>query len=120
MWKILREWLFSWIALRAYIQLLAGLGCLALYAHLCRNRSPEWVWLEVVSALAGAGLVVAPVWYFAFPPLFFGIMVLMIRLRGLSADYPCPVCGYDIRETPHRCPECGTELRWGQLIKPKK
>ena len=35
--------------------------------------------------------------------------------RHERPDVACPVCGYDVRETLHGCPECGTKLRWGML-----
>jgi hypothetical protein len=47
-----------------------------------------------------------------FPALLFVILPL-IRLRSLLRTRRrnraglCPTCGYDLRATPDRCPECG-------------
>jgi len=38
--------------------------------------------------------------------------------RRAKGKYDCPVCGHDVMNTPHKCPNCGTRLIWGYLPGP--
>jgi hypothetical protein len=58
-----------------------------------------------------ASLLVTPLWFLA---LLFAILPALhlraaMRSRILRRAGHCPRCGYDLRATPDRCPECGTE-----------
>jgi hypothetical protein len=39
-----------------------------------------------------------------------GFLVGRIRRRGVRGEVRCASCGYDLRATPERCPECGTAV----------
>jgi hypothetical protein len=64
-----------------------------------------------LAAVAGTGWMVA-VPYWAFAGVLVGPAVARarraVRHRRDVAQGLCPSCGYDLRATPERCPECGT------------
>jgi len=60
-------------------------------------------------------MVIVPIWALAAITGFLPALMLYRRLkkrRRISAG-KCPVCGYDLRATPQRCPECGTLTEMG-------
>ena len=64
---------------------------------------------------ASHGVVVAgvPYWFIALAAAALpGLRTARVyRHRRLVLHSRCAVCGYDLRATPDRCPECGTAVR---------
>jgi hypothetical protein len=56
-------------------------------------------------------------WLFAFESFYYcAAFLLSYGLLSRFAPKPkvkglCPACGYDLRATPERCPECGTVVK---------
>ena len=53
-------------------------------------------------------LVTVPFWSILLASAALGICLFRVRRKSDGSNAPrCNVCGYDLRATPGRCPECG-------------
>jgi hypothetical protein len=84
-WRLNQTLMFPTYYSKGLLDQSAGLGHLSFYA---------------------IALAVVPIWMWVVPTAVTVFSRLSGRGRGLSGL--CAKCGYDLRATPHRCPECGT------------
>jgi hypothetical protein len=70
------------------------------------------IWIEPVRWLSVAIPFPLPVWIFGLiylRPCLRRRLIFELRSQSRQARGLCPRCGYDLRASPQRCPECGLE-----------
>jgi len=73
-----------------------------------QESKPGWEYIRLVVPLLW------PTALFAIPPIAWA----RLRRKHMRKHKPfhCSVCGYDLRATPERCPECGTIQKNEEII----
>ena len=70
-----------------------------------------WTFDNPVETPVTLHIVQAPAWVAvavpALMPVAWGCAAVVRRRRVRRRPGVCPLCGYDLRATPDRCPECG-------------
>ena len=122
-WEFVRhERRYTLLAHRGVMQFLIGRRDPAdAYQGAARRTTPAGQGIDVLLAFGGLSVlrspwpfdtwtITAPLWMLALLGGLLPLVRLVMAVRRSQAlrRGHCTVCGYDLRATPERCPECGT------------
>jgi hypothetical protein len=84
--------------------------------HTSRVYGPHLgFWVEWQLSETSGWVWSAPYWKLFWLSLGLPVLWLSRRIRNRTRGFGrCVVCGYDLRATPERCPECGTTVGSGR------
>jgi hypothetical protein len=96
-----------------------GLSLPQTFQYTSFNPSPsdplvrKWLWAALPHGSRNPGGIIVHTWFIFFPSLALFVLTTRraIRDRRAIREGRCAKCGYDLRATPDRCPECGTVSR---------
>jgi hypothetical protein len=67
------------------------------------------------SLTASFNTIDVPLWMLVLASAMPAVLAWRARIRARDRTGLCPTCGYDLRATPKRCPECGTVRSEGEV-----
>jgi len=76
--------------------------------HLGSQDDGTWYATFMPNALVGLPYWTIALAFAALPAAQVRRLLRALRARRRRAEGRCPACGYDLRASPDRCPECGT------------
>jgi len=100
-----RQWAFYLNYAQFPVRILLGFLSFAFVAWMILPRNPSW---PLNTAVWGSAIVLECVRLALTIKGHVGLRRAAMIEKGL-----CPNCGYDLRATPTRCPECGAESSAG-------
>lgn len=87
----------------------SSVGAFCFEVHWAKPAFPALTWFRRVN-VGGYDFTTIPLWLIALGMIVASAGARVLGARQIRRVGHCQTCGYDLRATPERCPECGTRV----------